>query len=187
MNLLLIFIPLLILVAILLTAVVSDVRTRRIPNKLIVLGLALGFLCQLLAIFWYDFYLNFFGVTTISSALLGSLTGFGIFIPLYAFRLLGAGDVKLLAVIGLWLGTEHTLYAALWTLIAGGGLAIAWSIGTGTLRQVLSNIHGMLVGSYISISSGGSISIAKTHVSARLPYAIAITCGTIFEVIRPYF
>jgi prepilin peptidase CpaA len=186
-TLLLILLPPAALIATLLLAVASDVRSRRIPNRLVLACAALGLLCQVGVFFSGEFFMNYFGASSLGSALLGGLSGLGLFLPLYALGLLGAGDVKLLAAIGLWLGTEHLLYAALWTLFAGGALAVAWSAGTGTLRQVLSNVRDMLLGSYMSVSGGGGVSIAATRASARLPYAVAIACGTAFEIVRPYF
>ena len=54
----------------------------------------------------------------IGGALLCGATGLAVGLALYAFGLLGGGDGKLLAVLGLWLGARDFGFA----LLAGAGL-----------------------------------------------------------------
>lgn len=75
---------------------ISDVRTRRISNWLVVIGL-LGAIAQ-----W-------FGVIevmpiTMTQSVMGGVLAFAAFLPLYVFRAMGAADVKVFAVLGFWLG-----------------------------------------------------------------------------------
>lgn len=182
---------LMVLIALLLVAFASDVKTRRIPNKLILVGIALGFLFQLVGenyIIDGDFFALSFGAHGLKAALLGGLTGLGLFLPFYILRTLGAGDVKLFAVVGIFLGPQHTLWAALWTMIAGGVLALAFALCSGVLRQVISNIHAMFITSMMQAQTGGGIQMMPpVKTTGRLPYAVAITCGTAFEIARVLF
>ncbi len=172
-----------VLFVLLLVAVLHDVRSRRIPNWLILTGIVLAFVFQALDRFGgFEFY-----VQTVKYALLGGLVGFLLFVPMYALKLLGAGDVKLLAMVGLWLGPMDTLQTALYTLIAGGILALVWSAVTGTLRQVLSNLHAMFASSFMNVSAGGGLLLVKPQTSTRLPYAIAIACGAVFVLFSRTF
>lgn len=162
-----------VLVVLLIAAITSDVKSRRIPNKLILIGLASGFIFQLLP-----------GAQGAKAAVLGGLTGLAIFIPFYMLRTLGAGDVKLFAVVGVFLGVKPTLYAALWTMIAGGVLSLTWALCTGVLRQVLINLHAMCVTTLINAQTGGGLKVEAPTKTGRLPYAIAIAAGTLVEVAR---
>jgi prepilin peptidase CpaA len=176
---------LLALFALVLTAVVCDLRSRRIPNALVASGIALGLLFQAVA---PDAGGGLFGhragALGVVPALLGGLLGLGLFLPLYALRAMGAGDVKLLAMVGVWLGAPAVAYAALWTLLAGGVLALGWALGTGVLRRVLANLREMAVSSFVRIQAGGGAAVpAPPTPTGRLPYAVAIACGTALEVL----
>jgi prepilin peptidase CpaA len=175
---------LLALFALVLTAVVCDLRSRRIPNALVASGIALGFLFQAVAphasggLFGQPA-----GALGFVPALLGGLLGLGLFLPLYALRAMGAGDVKLLAMVGVWLGAPAVAYAALWTLLAGGALALGWALVTGVLRRVLGNLREIAVSSLVRIQTGGAAAPAPLTPTGRLPYAVAIACGTALEVL----
>lgn len=174
--------------ALLIAAVFCDLRTRRIPNSLVLAGLALGLMFQTVAPSGGGlFYGTGAGAGSLgpAQALLGAVTGLALFLPMYALRALGAGDVKLLAMAGVWLGAAPLAWAALWTLLAGGALALVVAVGSGVLRQVLSNLHDMLWCSFLRIQTGQGMSVAApSRTTGRLPYALAIACGTTVEVVR---
>ena len=91
-------------------AVVSDLRRHRIPNMLVLLGLALGLVGQMYS----------GGVSGLGDGLLGILICFGMFLPMYALGGMAAGDVKLMAMVGSFLPIHFALWAAFFSLIAGG-------------------------------------------------------------------
>ncbi len=92
----------------LLTAAALDIRDRRIPNVLtgagVLVGLAFGIL-------------EAHGLPL--SALAGMALGLGIGFPLFALGALGAGDAKLLAAVGAFLGPTGLVLTALYGGIAG--------------------------------------------------------------------
>tara|TARA_B100000530_G_scaffold323080_1_gene258620 strand:- start:432 stop:824 length:393 start_codon:yes stop_codon:yes gene_type:complete len=92
-----------------------DVRTRRIPNRLIVVGL-------LLSMLWAGMTNNWL------HALAGIGVALGIGIIPFALRILGGGDVKALMVVGGFVGVTGVAKVALWSA-AGCGLfsAIYWA------------------------------------------------------------
>ncbi|MFL5245741.1 MAG: prepilin peptidase [Gemmataceae bacterium] len=53
-------------------------------------------------------------------SLLGALCGLGLLLPLYILGGMGAGDVKLMAAIGAWLGLPLTLYVFIASSLAAG-------------------------------------------------------------------
>ncbi len=175
---------LLVFATLVLTAVAYDLRSRRIPNTLVVVGIALGLSFQIVARMGGELFLNRFGASGIGAALLGGLTGLALFLPLYALRTMGAGDVKLLAMVGVWLGPEYVAWAALWTMLAGGVLALFAALVGGVMRQVLANLHTMLVMLFMHAQTGGGLKVtAPAQSTGRLPYAVAIACGTAIELI----
>jgi prepilin peptidase CpaA len=166
-------------------AVVHDLHFRRIPNSIVLAGMTLGLIFQTFAPDGGRLFSGGSGLG-FSSALLGGLTGLGLFMPLYLLRVMGAGDVKLLAMIGVWLGPQGVAWTALWTLLAGGVLSIAAALLSGTLRQVLINLHIMFATrSLMSVQgSGDSNRDAAPTATGRLPYALAIATGMVAELVR---
>ncbi|RQS13204.1 prepilin peptidase [Burkholderia sp. Bp8998] len=76
----------------------ADIRYRRIPNSLVIAGLA-GALVGAAASG------NPFGVTVVQS-LIGASVGLVCFFPFFALRVMGAADVKVFAVLGAWCGVQ---------------------------------------------------------------------------------
>ncbi len=101
-------------VAVLAVAALNDIRHRRIPNWTVLAVAAL-------------FGIWAFVGPAVSVA--SSLAAAGIILlttgVLYAFRLLGAGDSKLMTAVALFAGLAHLVQFALATVIAGGVLALA--------------------------------------------------------------
>jgi prepilin peptidase CpaA len=179
---------LLVLFALLIAAVACDLHSRRIPNGLVLVGMALGLFFQTVAPSGGGLF-NGAGAggggLGPTQALLGAVTGLALFLPMYALRTLGAGDVKLLGMVGMWLGAGPVAWAALWTLLAGGVLALAVALGSGVLRQVLGNLREMLLHSMVRAQVGYGPSVAPpSRTTGRLPYALAIACGAAIEVAR---
>src|SRR5687767_7270352 len=123
--------PIHIFVGIVLTlACISDLRTRRIPNVLTFSAAG----CALL------FHFATGGWSAAAWSLAGCLLGALLFFPMFALKGMGAGDVKLLAAIGAWLGPGQVAIVALATSIAGGVLGVVVALGYGYLRTALSNL-----------------------------------------------
>lgn len=78
-----------------------DLKTRRIPNRLLLLALAGGAACLVL--------LGDGASPAPRQALAGLGAGFILLVPFYALRWMGAGDVKLMATIGFLLGQDAVL------------------------------------------------------------------------------
>ena len=106
-------------------ACISDLRTRRIPNVLTFSAVATALLFHLLTGGWSA------AGWSIAGCFLGAL----LFFPMFALRGMGAGDVKLLAAVGAWLGPSQVAIAALATSIAGGVIALAVALGHGYLKD----------------------------------------------------
>ncbi len=156
---------------VLLTAIWWDVKTHRIPNVLVLAGLALGLMTSVLP----------GGVGWLSS-LYGCAIGLAIFLPLYVLRILGAGDVKLLAAVGSFVGYPDVLAVALLTGLAGGVLALLMAIRHRQLGRMWQQVHQALIGFVMQIASGGRprqwVMVVGPH---RLPYAVAIALGTLIH------
>lgn len=161
-----------------------DIRSRRIPNQLIVLGSIAGFLLHLLL----PPGSGLFGTPVGSQGMMFSLGGFALglllLLPLYALRTLGAGDVKLMALVGAFIGPGAVLGAILLTMLFGGVLALVVAAWSGQLLQVFVNIQQMLHGLRVRGGNGTSRPLmAPVVVTGKLPYAIAIAGGTVGQLL----
>lgn len=109
-------------------------------------------------------------------SLAGVVVGLLILLPLYALGAMGAGDVKLLAMAGAFTGPAGAVLIGLYTLIAGGVLALAVAVGGGRLQQALRNVRVMMV----SCLAPSTASVQAAPASAgRLPYGVAILMGSL--------
>ena len=166
-------------------ATVHDLLFRRIPNSLVLVGMALGLFFQSYSHPGAGLFSLSAGGLGLDGALLGALTGLALFLPLYALRAMGAGDVKLLAMLGVWLGPTSVAWTALWTLLAGGVLALVVALWSGVLRQVCMNVYVMLSSSVLHGHGHHRMTLeAPAETTGQLPYAAAIVCGLAAELMR---
>ena len=100
---------------------------------------------------------------------------------------MGAGDVKLMAMVGAFIGAGPVLWATLCTLIAGGILSIVYMLGRGVATQTLNNLRALLFDWTVRLGSGQGIRVAPLeNTAARLPYALAIALGTGASLLWPW-
>lgn len=163
--------------ALLATAVLTDLRSRRIPNTLVATGLVLALGLHALALAG--------GRPALAgpnpwSPLTGLAVGALALLPLHLLRACGAGDVKLMAMVGTFVGAPAVLAAALATLLAGGVLSLLFLLGRGVAAQTLANLQLMLLDWRQRAGSGQGLGLPapRAATAARLPYALAIAAGT---------
>jgi prepilin peptidase CpaA len=147
-------------------AVVTDVRTRRIPNWLTgaIAGAGFGLACG-------------GGTVTPLQAALGLLAGLLLMMPGHVIGATGAGDVKLMAAVGSVVGPEMVLRAFLYSAVAGGVFAIAVAARRGRLGATLQDA-GRLVTSPV----GAREAIESPARANRFAYGPAIAAGTLVSL-----
>ena len=148
-------------------ACATDLRTRRIPN-------VLTYSAPLAAI---GFSAATAGWAGVGSALAGWAVGFALFFPLFALRGLGAGDVKLLAALGAWLGPMPVAVVGIYAAIAGGVIALAVSFHTGYLRTAFGNIGALLMfWKTVGLRPAPELTLEDAS-GPRLAYAVPVLTG----------
>jgi prepilin peptidase CpaA len=149
-------------------AVREDVLFHRISNRLTVSVLCAGLTLQLALAGW----------EALGQAALGMIVGLTVLLPLYLLRATGAGDVKLLAALGTLLGPQWTFIGGLYTLIAGGALALGYvAYGAVTAAITPAGIPCLLRIQY-------AFERAQQLRRERFPYALAIGLGAIGAAIQ---
>ena len=164
-----------ILVLSTLMAVEWDLREHRIPNVLILFVLLAGVAMQVTgpANGRAGVFSDFPGALGATQSLLGVLVGFATFLLFYLLRSMGAGDVKLLAALGAFVGPTEVIGLALFVLIAGGVLAVIRMVFKRNAFQVLGNVKLALSG----MVYGVSMFDPATQSADRMPYALAFAGG----------
>jgi len=145
-------------------AAVIDLRTRRIPNILTATLAAIGVGLAAAGM----------GRVGLGASLLGCLLGLAFMLPGHLFGATGAGDVKLLAAAGALLGPTATVYAFLYTAIAGGVLALVVAVARRRLSQTLVSTSRL-----VSHGEEARIEIEGTSSNNRFAYAPAIAIGVV--------
>ena len=155
-----------VLLAVVLTAAVFDIRSRRIPNWVSVTGAVLGialnwFLADALAGAWYS--------------LKGLLLGFGVYLVLYVLRAMGAGDVKLMGAVGSLVGAANWFAIFIITAILGGVAALVLVLAKGRLQHTLFNVGFILS----EMKSGRPAYLAKEELDVRNKKAVGLPHGAV--------
>jgi prepilin peptidase CpaA len=160
-----------ILMALLAICVITDLRERKIYNKVLIPFLIIALIV----------HLGTGGIEGLGFSFGGTAVGFSILLIPYFLGGMGAGDVKLLAVIGALKGAVFVLTTAIYMALAGGILALLVMFfrrgSLDRLRQI-----GMFMG---GLRSGMKISLVldKEALNATYPYGVAIAIGAVAAVV----
>lgn len=161
-----------VLLLLLAAAAISDYRTFKIPNLLTGGGI-------LFALVYNTAYRPVLHADW-TWAPAGMLLGFCALLPMYALRVMGGGDVKLMSMVGAFLGASATAHALLFCIVTAGIAALAFAMRNGVLVRLLANIHGALRNMMWSTVASGHITIQPGSMQSvgKLAYGISIAVGT---------
>ena len=161
-----------VLLVLLAIAAVTDYRAFRIPNWLTGGGIVFALA--------YNSMVPPLPHATWMFAPAGMLLGFALTVPMYALRAMGAGDVKLLAMVGAFLGPVDVLYALLFSFGTAGVAAVAFAAGRGVAGRMFSNARSILSSLAWSALAGArpAVGIAPGASVGRLALGISIAFGT---------
>ena len=144
------------------TSAVIDMRVRRVPNPLTFGIAAVG--VTLAAV-----QATPVGIT---GALAGLGVGLALMLPGHLIGATGAGDVKLFAALGTFLGPARIGMAFIYVALVGGALAIVIARRRGRLRATLDRTAAI-------VRTGGAAAadIERPEHNNRFAYAPAIALG----------
>lgn len=158
-----------LLLLILLAAVWIDVRRHRIPNVLSLGAIFLGLGLQGWAL----------GTDGVLIGLGGLGVGLLIFSPFYLLGGMGAGDVKLMAAVGTFVGPIGTVLAAGVSLVVGSVLGLLVLLAR---RGALAALHRYASALKVLFFTGTLSYVPpqpEEAAATRFPYALAIAGGTV--------
>lgn len=149
-------------------AAVTDFRTRRIPNRVCLALLAGGIAYSVETLGW---------PRGLGFAAGGVLVGFGLWVPFYALRWLGAGDVKLVAAAGAWLGSIGALRASALGAVVGGALSLAVMLMHRSPKHVATDV--MLLLNTVRRQPTTIRAGMESSDQQLMPYGVALSIGAL--------
>jgi prepilin peptidase CpaA len=161
-------------VAIVTIATFTDLRGRRIPNWLVFPFMLAG---VVFSPWRYDWQASAhgFGWHGLGQSMAGLGLGLLVYGVMFFMGGMGAGDVKLCAAIGAWVGPVQLLFGLVATGIAGGVMVFCWALMGGFFIDLFRSPgkeHGV---------AGLSGSVRSNPLKRKMPYAPAIALGTLLS------
>lgn len=149
----------------LLLAAFGDVRTRRIPNRLVVATALTGILYSVITAgpLWGTL-----------RGMEGFFTGLAFWLPFYVLGWLGAGDVKLVAAAGAWLGPREVVEGSLIAALLGAILALLWMVRSRGLKRAAETLGIAATLPSVLTETPSSVDRIKS-----LPYSVPIAVGAL--------
>jgi len=148
-----------------------DYAERRVPNWLNATLLVFGLMAQF----------SFHGWAGVQHGFFGALVGFGVLILPWCMHAMGAGDVKLMAAIGMWFGAPMTLVSFAIGAILGGVIAMFMIMSSGRSQMALANARTIMTKFQKPETAFGNYGSAKSfgNTSQLLPYGVPLTIGSL--------
>lgn len=153
-------------------ACITDLHSRRIPNWLTFGATALAF----------AFHYSDAGQAGAQYAASGWATGLFLFLPMFLLGGMGAGDVKLLASLGAWLGPDAAFWMAIYGSMTGGVLAVAVALRHNYLGTALANLKFLGKFWWMSGLRPMTSLTLERGTGPRLAYAVPIFLGTVMTI-----
>jgi len=145
-----------------LTAGITDLRWRRIPNWLTYPAILIAIALHSVAAGWPGAKLS----------LLGAGLGLGLLLPFVLLRSLGGGDWKLVGALGAFFGPHRLITVLIATVLINGLMALAFIIWKGRMRQTLRNM-GRMIGAFGSFRLPGRDLTLDNPDAAKVPFGVA--------------
>ncbi|HTT17947.1 MAG TPA: prepilin peptidase [Candidatus Sulfotelmatobacter sp.] len=137
----------------------TDWRSRRIPNWLTVPGWAVGLVLSIVLGGWAG----------LKNSLLGTVLAFGLLLPFWLLKSLGAGDLKFAVALGAYTGPGRLIDILIGSVFVAGIMALILVIYKRRLLQTIKNIGHILIslitfrlpGSHVTLDNPDALSIPK--------------------------
>ena len=158
-----------VLLLLLYIAAWQDYKNYHISNLLVFMGALSGISLNVLL--------------TVGIGLVESTAGWGVglllLLPFYLLGMMAAGDVKLMAMVGAFLGSHVMVDVLLYVMIAGGFQAVSVACSRSILQKLFSDMLMNLLSSIPKhLPQRSSLNKEAQEALYKLPYGVAIAAGT---------
>jgi prepilin peptidase CpaA len=168
------------IVAVLAVVTFTDLRSRRIPNWVVLPFLLAGIVISPWRQNWPGIGrgLGWHGIGQ-------SFAGVGLGLVIYGIPFLmggtGAGDVKLAAAIGAWIGPVQLFWALFFAALVGGIMALGWALCGGFLKDLFNGTSDLIFGWKQRGMHRDPAMVLANPLKRKMPYAPAIAVGTLMS------
>lgn len=163
-------IPVLLLLCFAITAVLCDLKTGRIPNGIITAGLACGALYQISE-------KGAVGIVLYLGGACLPILFLGVF---FYFRMIGAGDVKLLCMAGAFFGPSGSFVVLKWSILFGGAASLVYMLRRGNMWERL--LFFREYASQYSRSHSWRPYMSGVGESAKFCFSVPILAGILCQI-----
>lgn len=145
-----------------------DLDRQKIPNVLTYPTMVVGI----------GYHWAMYGLEGLSFSLLGLATGFGVLVLFYFMGGMGAGDVKLMAAVGAFLGAKGVFISFIFTALYGGVYSLLLILMYRQIfRGFFTDLYNTLL-AFLLIKRYQPIRVVEHENKPRLCYGMAIALGT---------
>jgi prepilin peptidase CpaA len=145
-----------------------DAKEMRLPNWLMLVGVAVGLILHTVLS----------GFNGLKFSLFGILVGFGMLLLLHIFKAVGAGDVKLFGAIGSFTGTELVLHGIMYSIIYAGIIGLVMLV---VRRELFQRMFSLVIRlfEFRSTKNLDTMEEYKKKEALRFPFMYAVLPGMI--------
>ena len=161
----------------LIVAAVIDGLKLKVPNWITFPMILSGWVTSAL----WPLYSGYGGLEGFLYSLLGTFVGLALLLPAYAIGGMGAGDVKLLAGVGAWVWSRHTLLAFAVSALVGGVIAMIMVLARKSWTKHKNQFWGIWM-EILTVRDPEKLAEMASERKPRmllLPYGIPIAIGSI--------
>jgi prepilin peptidase CpaA len=150
------------------TAGITDLRRRRIPNWLTYPAVPFAIALHGFAAAWPGVWLS----------LKGAALGLALLLPFVLLRSLGGGDWKLVGALGAFFGPRRLLEVLFYTLLINAVMAIVLIISRKRIARTLRNIGRILAALFRFHLPGTELTIDNPQ-AIKVPFGVAAAIGVL--------
>ena len=158
-------------------ALISDIKSYKIRNKLIITFTALGLITN-------SCFAKYEGLI---SSLLGIVIPLVLLIVLYALRMLGAGDIKLFCALGAIFGAEYIIEIIAYSFLAGGIIAFFFLLMRRNAKERFRHLYNYFKTVFLTFSFMAYTEFEDKKDKGKFRFAYAVFTGTSFFIIKTLF
>lgn len=161
------------LILLIIAAVISDVKTYKIKNMIIIISIMAGFITSL----------AIGGLPSLAGSIMAALLPILLLAILFALRMLGAGDIKLFCAIGAIAGVKFILYAMAYSFISGGIFAIIIMLLNKNFRKRWTHLLTYLKICLLTRSLHPYSDFTNKSDGSIFHFSYAIACGALITIL----
>lgn len=170
-------IRIILLVLLILSAVLCDIKTYKISNKIIIFFVSSSIVINIM----------FNGLKGLGESITGIVLPFFVLLILYAGRMLGAGDIKLFSSIGAIMGWHYVLFCIAFSFLAGGVIALVIMLTGKNFTTRIKYFISYMKCCFLTASFLPYSDFVNKNDGAKMRFSYAVAAGTFAYELYMFF